>query len=69
MAIGSSPMRRERSPVAMEWDGGASKTALQTRGNESTSPTPVMPASVWTRTTRVSWVPSERAASTYGKRR
>ena len=43
-------------------DIGASIAALAARGEESTSPTPVMPASVSTRTMSASWVPSDRAA-------
>src|SRR5262245_7745382 len=42
--------------------------ALATSDEESTSPMPVMPASVWTRTTSVSWLPSQRSL-TVGRRR
>src|SRR6184192_515097 len=42
--------------------------ALATSDDESTSPTPTRPASVWTLTTRVSWLPSQRSL-TSGRRR
>jgi len=41
--------------------------AFATAGDESTSPIPVIPSSVWTRTTSVSCVPSQRS-SISGKR-
>src|SRR5215211_3677843 len=53
----------------MAWEGGASMAAFATRGTESTSPTPVMPSSVWMRTMSVSCVPSALEASTSGSLR
>src|SRR5437016_11402609 len=42
--------------------------AFATSAEESTSPMPTRPASVWTLTTRVSWLPSQRSL-TLGRRR
>src|SRR5947208_3546941 len=42
--------------------------ARATSDDESTSPMPTRPASVWTLTTRVSWLPSQRSL-TSGRRR
>src|SRR3954447_11401420 len=42
--------------------------ALATWEDESTSPTPLMPWSVWTRTTSVSWLPSHRSLTLVRRR-
>src|ERR1043165_830157 len=55
-------------PRAILCEVGASTMALATAGEESTSPIPVMPASVWTFTKSVSWLPSARSL-TSGRRR
>src|SRR5215467_4517907 len=64
MSDGSWPISSERRPQAVLCDGGASMTDLITVGFESTSPMPVMPASVLTRTIRASWLPSAIVVST-----
>src|SRR5262249_50138035 len=65
---GSWPSTHSASPRQILCDSGASMTALATSDEESTSPTPTRPASVWTLTTRVSWLPSQRSL-TSGRRR
>ena len=45
-----------------------SMIALATSDDESASPTPTRPASVWTLTTSVSWLPSQRSLTT-GRRK
>ena len=50
MSSGSSPTSSAASPDAILCDAGASITALATEGEESISPMPTMPSSVWTRT-------------------
>src|SRR5918993_4745946 len=53
----------------MACDGGASTIAFTTGGNESTSPNPVIPASVSMRISRASWLPSALETSISGWRR
>src|SRR5205809_55240 len=65
---GSWPRTHSPSPRLILCDMGASMIALATEGDESASPTPVMFASVWTLTTSVSWLPSQRSL-TLGRRR
>src|SRR6266567_6490751 len=65
---GSSPRTHWASPRQILCESGASMMAFATSDDESTSPTPTMPASVWTLTTRVSWLPSQRSL-TSGRRR
>ena len=65
---GSCPMTHSARPRQILCDSGASIMALATSEEESTSPTPTIPASVWTLTTSVSWLPSQRSL-TLGKRR
>src|SRR5438132_6429416 len=64
---GSCPTTHSASPRQILCDSGASTIALATSDDESTSPTPTMPASVWTLTTSVSWLPSQRSL-TSGRR-
>src|SRR5438067_2211725 len=68
MANGSWPTTHSASPRQILCDSGASMIALATSDDESTSPTPTMPASVCTLTTSVSWLPSQRSL-TSGSRR
>src|SRR5262245_44312073 len=63
-----SPMSRPRNPVAMLWLKGASMQALTISGDESASPMPSRPLSVWTRTRTESWLLAV-LASTLGMRR
>src|SRR5436305_7228367 len=65
---GSFPSTQAASPRQILCDSGASMIAWATAGEESTSPTPLTPASVWTLTTSVSWLPSARSL-TSGRRR
>ena len=58
MASGSAPSRALAKPRVMPLDSGASTAARTTVGAESTSPQPVMPASVSMRIRHVSCVPS-----------
>ena len=48
-------MMRLARPAAVVWENGPSMTPLAPIGFESTSPMPVMPASVATLTIRASW--------------
>src|SRR5215207_6394640 len=66
---GSAPMSTCLRPLAMACEAGASMAALTTSGAESTSPTPTMPASVWMRTIRSSWLPSAMPSSSAGWRK
>src|SRR5579859_6409715 len=68
VSSGSRPTRTWRRPDAIACEPGASITAFTTSGAESTSPTPMMPASVWTRTIRSSWLPSAMDSSRPGWR-
>ena len=54
--------------MAIVCENGPSIAALAARGAESTSPYPVMPASVVTRTIRASW-PLSHCTFTCGSRR
>src|SRR4051794_23910668 len=65
---GLSPTTQAARPRQILCDSGASIIALATCDDESTSPTPTKPASVWTLTTSVSWLPSQRSL-TSGRRR
>src|ERR1051325_9757473 len=65
---GSWPRTHSASPREILCEIGASMIAFATDGDESTSPTPTMPASVCTLTTSVSWLPSQRSLTT-GRRR
>src|SRR5262249_16211379 len=65
---GSSPTTHSARPRQILCDKGASMIAFATSADESTSPTPTRPASVWTLTTSVSWLPSPRSV-TSGRRR
>src|SRR5262245_28262769 len=68
ISSGSWPRTHSARPRQILCERGASMIALATSADESTSPTPQMPASVCTLTTRVSWLPSQRSF-TWGKRR
>ena len=70
--------RRRAGPRRPAGRGGCSRSrasrarrsrARTASGAESTSPTPTMPSSVWTRTTRSSWLPSAMPSSSTGWRR
>ena len=65
---GSSPSTISRSPQAVVWEKGPSMAPLTARGAESTSPSPVMPASVCTLTSRAS-CPLSQSSFTLGIRR
>src|SRR5205085_2180939 len=58
---GSWPTTHSAKPRQILCESGASMIALATAAEESTSPTPIMPASVCTLTTSVSWLPSQRS--------
>ena len=53
--MGSSPISRLRRPFTRVWEYGASMIAFTTVGPPSTSPQPVMPASVLIFTSSASW--------------
>src|SRR5262249_32218120 len=65
---GSSPTTHSARPRQILCDSGASMMARATSAEESTSPRPTRPASVWTLTTSVSWLPSQRSL-TSGRRK
>ena len=62
-------MSASRRLVATACELGACTSACTSSGEESTSPIPVMPSSVWMRTTRSSWLPSAIPSSTTAWRR
>ena len=62
-------MSTSRRLTATACELGACTSACTSSGDESTSPMPVMPSSVWMRTTRSSWLPSAIPSSTTAWRR
>src|SRR5258705_7242305 len=68
-SVGSSPTSRLWNEFAIAWEPGAVTSAWTASGEESTSPIPTMPSSVWTLMTRSSWLPSAMPSSSAGWRR
>src|SRR6185437_7051463 len=66
---GSTPIKTSPSPLDHPCEVGASMIAFTMLGGASTSPTPTIPSSVWTLTTRSSCDPSMAASATLGRRR